>query len=491
MRKSPPRPLGGLVDRGLARGGAADLPISGLTADSRKVGPGTLFVAVPGTRADGARFVPQAVRSGAAAILIGEGQTIEGEVAVPVIRVPDVRRALALAAARFYRSQPETVVAVTGTNGKTSVTVFLRQIWEHAGLRAASLGTIGLVAPGARTGGSLTTPDPVGLHEMLADLAEDGITHLALEASSHGLEQRRLDGVRFAAGGFTNLSRDHLDYHETLEAYFAAKLRLFDTVLPETAAVVVDADEAESARVRSVAGARGLRVLGVGERGDTLRLAKLERLPAGARLAVESDGRTAQVVLPLVGRFQVSNALVAAGLAIATGVPTEMALSALEHLQGASGRLEPVGTHPAGARIFVDYAHTPDALANALDALRPHTEGRLIVVFGAGGDRDPGKRPLMGEAAAAHADAVIVTDDNPRSEDPAAIRHAVMGGAPQAAEIGDRRAAINAAVAGLMPGDVLLVAGKGHETGQIVGDVTLPFSDQEEVRKALAALAER
>ncbi|MYZ47796.1 UDP-N-acetylmuramoyl-L-alanyl-D-glutamate--2,6-diaminopimelate ligase [Propylenella binzhouense] len=483
-------PLGDLVPAGSVAGDAAEISIAAITADSRTVGPGALFVAIPGTRTDGARFVPQALARGAAAVMIGAEQALAGEIAVPVVRVSDVRRALALAAARFYGRQPETVVAVTGTNGKTSVTVFLRQIWEHAGRQAASLGTIGLVAPGGKVSGSLTTPDPVSLQATLAGLAGEGVTHLALEASSHGLEQRRLDGVRFAAGGFTNLSRDHLDYHATLEDYFAAKLRLFDTLLPDGAAVVADADEPESARVRAVAERRGLRFLGVGEAGDALRLAAIERLPDGARLKVAAGERVREVKLPLVGRFQVSNALVAAGLAIATGVATDAALAALEDLEGASGRLELVGMHPSGARIFVDYAHTPDALTNALQALRPHTENRLVVVFGAGGDRDPGKRPLMGEAAAGSADVVIVTDDNPRTEDPALIRHAVLTGAPAAAEIGDRRAAINAAVAGLTTGDVLLVAGKGHETGQIVGSLTLPFSDQEEVRKALRALTE-
>jgi UDP-N-acetylmuramoyl-L-alanyl-D-glutamate--2,6-diaminopimelate ligase len=326
----------------------------------------------------------------------------------------------------------------------------------------------------------------VRLHETMADLAADQVTHVALEASSHGLEQRRLDGVRFSAGAFTNLSRDHLDYHPTLEDYFRAKRRLFDALLPTWAAAVVDADQPEADRLREVAQARELEFYSVGGRGETLKLLSVTRMQDGSQLVVEAWGEKHYVTLPLVGRFQISNALVAAALAMATGVETAQALAALGELKGASGRLELVGTHPTGAQVFVDYAHTPDALANALQALRPHVEGKLVVVFGAGGDRDPGKRPLMGEAAANAADRLIVTDDNPRSEDPARIRRAIVEGAPGAEEIGDRREAIRAAVAGLRKGDILLIAGKGHETGQTIGDRTLPFSDQEEARRALA-----
>ncbi len=402
-----------------------------------------------------------------------------------MIRVDDPRRSLAQVAARYYARQPRTVAAVTGTNGKTSVSVFLRQIWTKAGHNAASLGTIGLVSPERTETANLTTPDPVKLHELLADLAGDDVTHLALEASSHGLEQRRLDGVRFSAAAFTNLSRDHLDYHATLEDYLKAKLRLFDTLLSKGSAAVVDADQKEAARVRQIAKERGLDYFSVGRAGETLKLISVTRMHDGARLLIEGFGGRHYVSLPLVGQFQVSNALVAAALAIATGVDAVKALNALADLKGASGRLELVGAHPSGAQVFVDYAHTPDALANALKALRPHTRGRLIVVLGAGGDRDLGKRPLMGEAATKNADRVIVTDDNPRSEEPALIRRAILEAAPDATEIGDRRAAIRAAVAGLKEGDVLLVAGKGHETGQTVGDKVLPFSDQDEARQAL------
>jgi UDP-N-acetylmuramoyl-L-alanyl-D-glutamate--2,6-diaminopimelate ligase len=461
--------------------------IQGLTADSRAVEPGWLFVALPGTKTDGARFVPDALAAGAAAILIGK-QELEGESAVPVIRVDDPRRAFALVAARYYARQPRTVVAVTGTNGKTSVTVFLRQIWEKAGRKAASLGTIGLVAPGHQIAGNLTTPDPVRVHEILADLAADEVTHLALEASSHGLDQRRLDGVRLAAGALTNVSRDHLDYHPTLQDYLKAKFRLFEVLLPKGAAVVADADRPEASAVGRVAKGRGLEYFTVGRKGETLKLLSATRMPDGSRLLVEAWGEKQYVPLPLVGQFQISNALVAAGLAVATGVEAKTALDALSSLEGARGRLEFVGKHPSGGRVFVDYAHTPDALVNALEALRPHTEGKLVVVFGAGGDRDPGKRPLMGQAAALAADRIIVADDNPRSEDPAAIRKAVRQGAPNAQEIGDRRTAIRAAISDLGAGDILLIAGKGHETGQTIGDEVLPFSDQEEALRALRSV---
>ncbi|SEQ40633.1 UDP-N-acetylmuramoylalanyl-D-glutamate--2,6-diaminopimelate ligase [Faunimonas pinastri] len=459
-----------------------------MTADSRAVKPGFLFAALPGERADGARFVSQAIEAGAAAILIGD-QPLEGKISVPLIRSADPRRALALAAARFYERQPKTVIAVTGTNGKTSVAVFVRQIWQKAGFRAASLGTIGLIAPDGSVRPSLTTPDPVSLHQMLADLADDNVTHLSMEASSHGLQQRRLDGVRLSAGAFTNLTRDHLDYHRTLEDYLRAKLRLFDTLLEEGSHIVVDADEPQAETIRMIAKKRGEIFGSIGRKGETLKLVSVTRMSDGVRLVVEAEGERHYVPLPLVGDFQVSNALVAAALAIATGVPTKVALEALADLKGASGRLELIGSHPSGAQVFVDYAHTPEALAKALQALRAHAEGRLVVIFGAGGDRDTGKRPLMGKAAAGNADHVIVTDDNPRSEDPAAIRKAVLAAAPGAEEIGDRREAIRHAVAGLNKGDVLLVAGKGHETGQTIGDKVLPFSDQQEVRDALAAIA--
>lgn len=460
------------------------IQITGLAADSRRAGPGCLFAALPGSRTDGARFARDAVVKGATAVLAARDAALD--VDVPVVRAADPRRALALAAARFHAVQPDIVVAVTGTSGKTSVAAFARQIFAKAGHQAASLGTIGVVSPKAETHGSLTTPDPVELHRLLAELAGEGVTHLALEASSHGLDQRRLDGVRFSAGAFTNLGRDHMDYHPSVEAYLAAKLRLFEDLLPEGAAAVVDADSPESASVVEVARRRGLTVLSVGGAGTSLRL--LEARPDGfrQRLKIDAGEGARDVVLPLVGGFQVSNALVAAGLAIATGTPADTALAALETLEGARGRLELAGRTRDGALVFIDYAHKPDAIVNALQALKPFARGRLAIVIGAGGDRDPGKRPLMGKASVDNADVVYVTDDNPRGEEPASIRAAVLAEAPGAIEIGDRRRAIETAIKALETGDILLIAGKGHETGQIVGARVLPFSDHDVVQAALA-----
>ena len=462
----------------------AGIKVTGLAADSRRVASGDVFFALAGSKTDGRRFLAEAAARGAIALVAEGARPVELTADVPYIGVLDARATLARAAARLHPRQPATIAAVTGTNGKTSVVSFLRQIWTRLGRAAASLGTIGLVAPGGETPGNLTTPDPVFLHALMDKLAGEGVTHLAMEASSHGLDQRRLDGVRLAAGAFTNLTRDHLDYHRTLEAYRAAKLHLFDTLLPAGAAAVADADQPDAAAIAGIAKHRKLRFFGVGRAGKDLTLLDSTRECFAQSLQLRAAGKEARVKLPLVGAFQVANALVAAGLAIATGAATEDALAALASLKGASGRLELVGEKD-GAPVFVDYAHTPDALANALEALRPYAGGRLVVVFGAGGDRDVGKRPLMGAAAVAHADRVIVTDDNPRSEDPAAIRKAILQATPGATEIGDRAEAIRIAVGELKRGDVLLIAGKGHETGQILGDRTLPFSDQAAVRKAL------
>jgi UDP-N-acetylmuramoyl-L-alanyl-D-glutamate--2,6-diaminopimelate ligase len=461
----------------------AGIAITALTADSREAKPGALFVAIAGSRTDGSRFAADAARRGAVAI-VGEGER-PGDLAPATlyIRVGDARALLARAAARFFARQPATIVAITGTNGKTSVASFTRQIWTAVGKQAASLGTLGVTTPRGEIKGSLTTPDPVELHKLLDQLAGEGVTHLAMEASSHGLDQRRLDGVRLAAGAFTNLTRDHLDYHKTLESYRAAKLRLFEALLPPGAAVVVNADSPEAGIIGTIAEKRGLRLLTVGKKGTDLQLGETKREGFGEVLTVQAGGKNYPVRFPLVGGFQISNGLVAAGLAIASGAGVADTLAAIEKLRGATGRLERAGDK-GGAPIFVDYAHTPDALANALDALRPYA-ARLIVLFGCGGDRDPGKRALMGDIAVRRADRVYVTDDNPRSEDPAAIREAILAAAPGAIEIGDRAAAIRQAIADLRPGDVLLIAGKGHETGQIVGDRTLPFSDQAEVRAAL------
>ena len=385
---------------------------------------------------------------------------------------------------RFYPRQPQTIAAVTGTSGKTSVAAFTRQIWAALDNEAASIGTIGLVTPRGEVYGSLTTPDPIELARTLDRLAEDGITHLAMEASSHGLDQHRIDGVRVTVGGFTNLSRDHMDYHATEDAYLAAKMILFERIVQDGGAAVVAADGAHAPRVIAVAQKRGLRVLSVGAKGTGLRLIATEIDGFSQTLHVEHEGKTYRVRLPLVGAFQVENALVAAGMAIATGSDPAAVFGVLEGLEGAKGRLELVGQRN-GAPIFVDYAHKPDALAKTLEALRPYAKRKLIVVFGCGGDRDSGKRPIMGEIAAKGADTVIVTDDNPRSENPATIRAAIMAAAPGATEIGDRAEAIGRAIASLQSGDVLVVAGKGHESGQIVGDRVLPFSDHEAVAVAL------
>lgn len=465
---------------------AKALSISAVTADSRAVVEGSLFAALKGVTVDGARFVEAAVAKGAVAVLASQDAQIV-DAGVPVLHSVDPRRDLALFAARLAGCQPETMVAVTGTSGKTSVAVFARQIFEAAGLNAASIGTVGVQTSSGSSYGSLTTPDPVKLHESLAAIAAEGVTHAAMEASSHGLDQRRLDGVQLKAAGFTNLGRDHLDYHASMEEYLCAKLRLFDTLLPDGGTVVVDPGEAYADRVIAIAEARHLPLMLVGEQGSDLRLVGLERDGFRQILTIHAEGRDYHVTLPMPGRFQVSNALMAAGLAIAAGVETEIALGALEGLKGATGRLEFAGETEEGALVFIDYAHKPEALENALQALQPYADKRLIVVFGAGGDRDHGKRPLMGGIAARNADVTIITDDNPRSEDPATIRSEILASAPGAMEIADRGEAIRTAVVMLGAGDVLCVAGKGHETGQIVADRVLPFSDHEAVTDALAA----
>jgi UDP-N-acetylmuramoyl-L-alanyl-D-glutamate--2,6-diaminopimelate ligase len=460
--------------------------VSGLSMDSRNVKPGDLFFALAGVKTDGARFVDAAIASGAVAIAAEHPP--QGASSVPFVRTPNPRRALALAAAKFYPRQPRTIAAVTGTSGKTSVAAFTRQIWQQLGHVSASIGTIGLVSPKRTVYGSLTTPDPIALHRELDEIAGEGVTHLAFEASSHGLDQYRLDGVRIAAGGFTNLSRDHMDYHPDVAHYLAAKLRLFELVAAGGAAVI-SADHDCSQAVIEAARKKGLRIVAVGSKGDGagegIRLIDAGIDGFAQKLNLEHRGRRHPLRLPLVGEFQIENALVSAGLAIGTGSDPQSVFASLEHLEGAKGRLERVGERN-GAPIFVDYAHKPDALAKALQALRPYAKRKLVVVFGAGGDRDAGKRPLMGGIAIENADSVIVTDDNPRSENPAAIRSAILGAAKGAKDIGDRAEAIRAAIAALQPGDALLIAGKGHETGQIVGDRVLPFSDHDAVAAALA-----
>jgi len=465
-----------------APSGCGDIDIAGLTADSREVKPGWLFAALRGAKADGARFIPSAIASGAAAILAEEGTQLDTPVAL--LASPKPRRALALMAARFYGAQPDTAVAVTGTSGKTSVAEFTRQIFAALGHKAASLGTLGLMTPGASVYGGLTSPDPISLHRTLAALAQDGITHLSLEASSHGLDQQRLDGIKIAAAAFTNLGHDHLDYHPSADAYLAAKLRLFSELLPAGGVAVVNADAAQAKNVIAVAQRAGRAIMTVGRAGETLALEALAPDRFAQRLRIRHAGRSADIRLPLLGAYQASNALIAAGLALATGEPADRVLSALGKLEGVKGRLEVMGL-VRGGLVVIDYAHKPDALAAALSALRPFAPGRLVCVFGCGGDRDQGKRPIMGRIAATLADSVIVTDDNPRSEDAGAIRAQILAGALSAREIGDRAEAINAGARLLGAGDVLLVAGKGHETGQIIGDTVVLFSDHEAVRALL------
>jgi len=473
---------------------AARWDITGLGADSRAIKPGFLFAALPGSRADGAAFIPDAVRRGAVAVLAPPGARLPaGCESALLITDPEPRRRLALMAARFFGAQPRTVAAVTGTNGKTSTVRFLHQIWSRLGHRAASLGTLGLDAPdfGAPVpdddGPTLTTADPVALHRTLARLAEGGIDRLAMEASSHGLAQYRLDGVRLAAAGLTNISRDHLDHHGSMNAYRAAKFRLFAELLGDGGTAVLNADAPEFAALADICAGRGIAVLSYGRKGRDLRLADLAPAAGGGqRLTVELHGRTHEIDLPLAGDFQAANALCALGLALACGAEAEGAVAALAGLTGVPGRLEAIGSTADGAAVYVDYAHTPDALAHLLRALRPHARGRLAVLFGCGGDRDPGKRPEMGAIARDLADAVYVTDDNPRGEEAATIRKAILAACPGAVEIGDRRLAIETAIAGLGAGDLLVIAGKGHETGQIVGDTTLPFDDRAVARAVLA-----
>ena len=477
----------GLIQVDGSHDGSGDVDIAAITADSRAVKPGTLFAGLSGVKADGASFVAQAVAQGAAAVLVSANAVVP-PTTVPVLRSTDPRRALALMAARFSGAQPAVNVAITGTNGKTSVAEFTRQLYTALGRRAASLGTIGLVKPDGSIYGSLTTPDPVSLHASLAELAAEGVTHLAFEASSHGLDQRRLDGVHLKAAAFTNLGRDHLDYHPTIEDYFHAKLRLFDTLLPTDGVAVVHIDDERGAAVVAAARQRGIKVLTTGISGGDLRLVSLTPEGFAQRLTIEHAGKRHDIRIGLIGEYQATNTLLAAGLAIATGEDATAAIAAISSISGVNGRLDIIGEHNGGL-VVVDYAHKPEALGAALAALRPFATGKLICVFGCGGDRDKGKRPLMGAIAAQQADVVIVTDDNPRTEVPATIRAEVLAGCRSVTgsglEIGDRAEAIGAAVAMMGTGDVVLIAGKGHESGQIIGSSVIPFSDHEAARAAM------
>lgn len=471
--------------------GAAHLAqeINGLTGDSRQVAPGYLFAALPGTKTDGRLFINDAIEKGATAILAPLGTQLKEQAdQVPLIVDENPHRRFAKLAARYYQTQPETIAAVTGTNGKTSVAHFLRQLWTAAKHRAASLGTIGIQTDTDSIEGNLTTPDPVALHKSLRDLADQGITHLAMEASSHGLDQFRLDGVRISAAAFTNLTRDHLDYHGTMAVYLESKARLFAEVLIDGGTAVLNIDAPEFERLNSICIDRGHRVMTYGiEQGD-ICCKRIIDTPNGYDLDLAVHDERFIVSLPLIGTFQIANALCALGLAIATGEKPKSATAALEALKSAPGRLQPIAGHPSGAMVFIDYAHTPDALSHVLLALRPHTKGSLSVIFGCGGDRDTGKRPEMGNIAKTLADHVIVTDDNPRSEESSKIRADIMAACPEAQEIGDRTAAIQTGIKDLQRGDVLVVAGKGHETGQIIGDDVLSFDDVQAVKAAIEEL---
>ncbi|KNG95141.1 UDP-N-acetylmuramoyl-L-alanyl-D-glutamate--2,6-diaminopimelate ligase [Pseudaestuariivita atlantica] len=482
-----------LTDLGLHAQGGREVEVTGLSVDSRAVRPGHLFAALPGSRVHGAEFIQYALRMEASAILTdADGARIAADVIAEhdpaLIIAADPRQALSGAAALWFGAQPPVMVAVTGTNGKTSVASFVRQIWIALGEKAVNLGTTGVegvwTAPLAHT-----TPEPITLHRALAEAAANGVTHAAMEASSHGLDQKRLDGVHLTAAGFTNFTQDHLDYHETFDAYFEAKAGLFTRVLSPEGTAVINIDDLRGPDMAALAEGRGQTILRVGTGADAhLRLTAQRFDATGQDIRIAWHDAPHQVRLSLIGGFQAENVLIAAGLVHACGAPMEDVLRALPELETVRGRMQLAATRENGAAVFVDYAHTPDAVSTALKALRPHVMGRLVAVVGAGGDRDAGKRPLMGQAAAENADVVFVTDDNPRSEDPALIRAAVLDGAPDAVEVGDRAEAILRAVDALQPGDALLIAGKGHETGQIVGDAVLPFDDAEQASVAVAAL---
>jgi UDP-N-acetylmuramoyl-L-alanyl-D-glutamate--2,6-diaminopimelate ligase len=457
-------------------------PVKGVNADSRAIGAGEVFFALPGQSVHGEKFAADAVRRGAVAVVTD--RDLPSDPGVPVLVVPDVRAAYARAAARSLAPQPDVAVAVTGTNGKTSVASFVRQIWAASGFAAASIGTLGIETQAGLLPGELTTPDALSLHKSLAALKAQGIDHVAMEASSQGLDQRRVDGLRFKAVGFTNLTDDHLEYHHGMDGYREAKLRLFRELLAEGGSAVINSDDPEHMPFLFAALDRGATLLTVGHEGAFFEIGSIENEGFGQRVKGRLVGEPVDFLLPLTGAFQVSNALVALGMAMSTGAPQQAAVPALEKLKGARGRLELVAEHNGGA-IFVDYAHTPDALKNALESLRPYARGKLTVVFGAGGDRDKAKRPLMGAIAAEIADRAIVTDDNPRTEDAATIRAEILAAAPRAEEFGDRAKAIEAAIAAMAPNDVVLIAGKGHEDYQIVGTTKHHFSDHEVVLEAL------
>ncbi|OAN57155.1 UDP-N-acetylmuramoyl-L-alanyl-D-glutamate--2,6-diaminopimelate ligase [Sphingomonas sp. TDK1] len=464
-------------------GGAEGAVVTGFAIDHRKVAPGTIFGAFEGARVNGEDFIEAAVQAGAIAVVARPEAKVTGAVH---IADANPRQRFASLASQFFAPFPAVTAAVTGTNGKTSTVEMTRQLWRMAGFHAASIGTLGVTTADERVSTGLTTPDVVTFLSNVAGLAREGVTHVAFEASSHGLSQYRTEGLPVRAAAFTNLSRDHLDYHGDMATYFTAKMRLFAEVLAEDGTAVVWADDPHAPRVEDLARMRGNRLITVGEHGKTLRLASRTPSLLGQTLEIEAEDKLHIVRLPLIGAYQAANALTAAGLVIATGGDVGATLANCARLQPVHGRLERAVIAANGAPVYVDYAHTPDALEAAIAALKPHTDGRLILVLGAGGDRDPGKRQLMGQVAASGADVAIVTDDNPRTEDPAEIRRAILTGAPDAMEIGDRRAAIAAAIAMAEPHDIVLVAGKGHEQGQIVGEMVLPFDDVAVARECAA-----
>ncbi len=476
-----------LLDPGVRLEGAGHLDpdILALTADSREVRAGSLFAALAGSRVDGRNFIEAALERGAVAVL-GDPSLAGKAIGVPLILDPEPRRRLSLMAARFSGRQPERVVAVTGTSGKTSVASLVRQIWSVLGHVAGTLGTLGLHTPGRTIDGGLTTPDPVRLHALLREIAEDGVDHLAIEASSHGLDQHRLDGIQIQAAAFTNLSHDHLDYHQSFEAYLAAKARLFGELLPDDGVAVLNVDIPQFDHLKSICERRRFDVIDFGREASALRLLDQDEAPDGQRLRIAYKDHVHEVTTPLIGNFQAANLLAAIGLVLADPAENaEAVFGAAAGVKGVPGRLQLIGHHPSGAPVFVDYAHKPDALEKVLTTLRPYVRGRLFVVFGCGGDRDIEKRPLMGKIAVERADKVFITDDNPRSEEPATIRRQILEAAPSAIDVADRAEAIHLAVSMLDVGDVLVVAGKGHETGQIVGDDVLPFDDADVVGAAL------
>ena len=462
----------------------SDEQVVGLTCDSREVKPGFVFAALPGTVTDGRKFIESALEKGASAIV----STGDMDLPVPYLASAEPRVAYAQMAAKLYAGQPKTLVAMTGTNGKSSTVEFLRQIWAYAGKQAACFGTLGVQAPKGYRPLTHTTPDAVALHKTLSELSSEGVTHAAMEASSHGLVQYRLDAVQITAAGFTNLTQDHFDYHADAEDYFLAKARLFAGLTPANAPVVINTNDEYGQRLVKMCEERGQDVMQVGWSGQDIRIDEVMPRAASQMITLVVKGERHKIELPLAGEFQVLNAISALGLAMVTGVEKGTALKALENLEGVAGRMERAGQTKDGAPIFVDFAHTEDGLDKLLRSVRPHTMGKIVVAFGCGGDRDPDKRPKMGKVAAKLADDVIVTDDNPRTEDAATVRKAVLKGCPDAAEIGDRAAAIREGIKRLAPQDCLVIAGKGHEQGQIVGTEVIPFSDVEQVKLALKEL---